>query len=120
MTKNMYDTQLYLHPPQSKYNTSVFFIRYNDKNYLSQIDVTLDNALTRLYNWYQNDINSLTSINYKDFKFTCIPYTQGQYGTAITVEGPGIDSDSSGVVPIVIYVYNDTGAYFIPLLDFKN
>ena len=115
MTKNIYDTQLHLQPPSSKYNTSVFFIRYNDKNYLSQIDTTLDNALTRLYNWYQNDINSLASLNYKDFKFSCVPYTQGQYGPAITVEGPTIDSGD--VVPLVIYVYNETGAYYVPLLD---
>lgn len=117
MTKNIYDTQLHLQPPSSKYNTSVFFIRYNDKNYLSQIDTTLDNALTRLYNWYQNDINSLASLNYKDFKFSCVPYTQGQYGPAITVEGPTIDSGD--VVPLVIYVYNETGAYYVPLLDFE-
>lgn len=117
MTKNMYDTQLYLQPPLTKYNSSVFFIRYIDKNYLSQVDMTLDNALTRLYNWYQNDINSLTSLNYKDFKFLCVPYTQGQYGSAITVEGPTIDN---GVVPVVIYVYNETGAYFIPLMDFEK
>lgn len=116
MTKNIYDTKLHLQPPPSKYNTSVFFIRYNDKNYLSQIDMTLDNALTRLYNWYQNDINSIATLNYKDFKFVCVPYTDGQYGTAITVEGP----DTVDSVPVVIYVYNETGAYFIPLLDFER
>lgn len=108
---NIYDTKLYLIPPD-KINDSIFFLRYNDKNYLAQFNNILDDALARLYNWNINNINStVVDINGTlDFKFICVPYVNEQYDEPITVKGYDLNNDT----PIIIY----SNSQFISLLNF--
>lgn len=115
MTNNIYDTKLHLHPP-AKYTKNIFFIRYNNKNYLTQFDKTLEQALIRLYNWYKNNINSNEGTTF-NFKFTCVPFTNGQYDNPIIVKGK--ENLGDDIDPTVIYTYNDTFSYYISLLKLK-
>ena len=109
---NLYDTKLKIVPPDN-FTSELFFLRYDNVNYLAQMVNTLEEALLRLYNWTTTHSN--TNVMNQDipaFPFTCIPFTNDNYGIPIKVTGGNsiIKQDL-----YIIYVYTDKTQYYIPL-----
>lgn len=110
------DIELLVFPP-TYFKDQIFYFRHGGINYLAQPTQSLDEALLRVYNWYTKHTNTTKLIvDLPTFPFTCIPYSNKQYGIPIKVTG----GTSIGDV-YILYVYTQqqqqTFEYFVALLN---
>lgn len=111
---NLYDTKLKMLPP-TNYTTELFFLRYDHVNYLAQMTKTLEEALVRVYNWIINKSNTDDLVQeIPAFPFTCIPFSNTNFGIPINVTG---GNQISKKEIYIINVYDSKTSYFIPLFE---